>query len=142
MQNLRNLPITALSSNEEKEKAFLHLLKNAEDHSKETIQMTERNRKFYEGQHYLKQNLDGSWTSSQVMERNKWRPRISTDDIYEAISSLIPIITRSKPHTTIKAEEPDSMVDFRELDEGSEELVGDISQIKSSSAAEVLGGGA
>ena len=139
MHNPRNLSITSLSSNDEKVKAFIALLKNADDNSKETIQMTERNRKFYEGQHYLKQNLDGSWTSSQVMDRNKWRPRISTDDIYEAISSLIPIIIRSKPHTNIKAEEPDSMVDFRELDMDTEDLVGEISNVRSSEAAEVLG---
>lgn len=137
--NMRNLPITQLASNEEKVKAFLHLLKNAEDHAKETIQLTERNRKFYEGQHYLKQNLDGSWTRSPVMEKFKWRPRISTDDIYEAVSSLIPIIIRSKPHTNIKAEEPDAMVDFRELGTDGEELVGEISNIKSSSAAEIMG---
>lgn len=138
MNMTKNLPITELATPEEKVKAFNVLLDDAEQAVKETVQTVERNRKFYEGDHHLMRHKDGSWGKSPVLDKFKWRPRTTTDDIYESISALIPILIRSKPAINVTPEEPGTPVDLREIDQETDELVGQMSEIKSTEAAESL----
>ena len=134
---MNNKPITELATPEEKVKAFNVLCSDAEDGAKESINISERNREFYEGNHYLREHQDGTWGRSLPLKSNKWRPRTTTDDIYESISSLIPILIRSQPQIKVKPEEPNIPVDLRELDE-SGQLAGKMSDVTTSEAAEIM----
>lgn len=138
MNMTKSLPITQLATPEEKVKAFNVLCDDAEENAKETINLVERNRKFYEGDHHLMRHKDGSWGKSPVLDKFKWRPRTTTDDIYESISALIPILIRSKPAINVIPEDPDSAVDLRELDEATQELTGQMSELSSTEAAESM----
>lgn len=137
-QDIKNTPITQLATREQKIRAFHFLLDNAEQGAKESINLGERNRKYYEGDHYLQENKDGSWSRSPVLAKYKHRPRTATDDLYESISSLIPILVRSKPSITVKADDPDGFVDYREYAEGGDQLEGTMSELRSTQVAEKM----
>ena len=128
MNEKNQKPITELNDEDDIVAAYKILKENALDESKEAIQLAERNHKIYKGTHFMQKSADGNWIPSQSSQSNRHIPRTQTNDLNETIDSLVPLHVRNKPDIQIMAEDAESPVDLREIDEETGELAGGYSE--------------
>ena len=134
-----NTPLSQLRDEDDIVKAVAWHYEQALEAAKERISTRNRNALIFEGHHYQSYNpLSGVWQAVRsVNKEDAWRPRTQTMDMYNNVTTLVPILNRSQPRTIVEAEYPDEIVDTREMDDAGE-LFGMMSGIKGSQAATIL----
>lgn len=134
----RNKPITQLTSEEDIVKAVTYHYDLGMENAKERISIRNRNADIYEGYHYQRLNpLSGEWGRATEFYTDISKLKTQTADIYNNVTSLVPILNRSQPKIMVEAEYPEDVVDIRIEDiEGM--LIGGQSDIRGSTAAEKL----
>ena len=138
MNHVDNLskPITELETDEEKVECYKALRDAAEEGSEQAIKNSQRNHKFYKGDHYLQEDEMGSWVSLTPRKGSEYMARTQSNDLYEMIQGLLPLHVKNEPEIQILPDDPDIGVDLSEEDEEGNwiEEYSDIDQAKAAEA--------
>ena len=133
-----NKPLEQLTSEDDIIKCLYFMYEEGYEASKDRIRIRDRNASFFEGNHY--QNYDaasGMWKASRTTSRaSAWRARTQTADLYNNVTSLVPILNRAQPKIIVESEYPSDPVDIRDIRDG--QIVGNMSGINGATAAEMM----
>ena len=109
--------ISELSTDDEKVKCYQALRNNAEEASQPVIEQASHNYQFYAGEHYIHQQEDGAWVTSQPRKGTEHMVRIQGNDLFEATNALLPLFIKNEPGVEISPDSAESFVNLSAMTE-------------------------